>query len=114
MTIKEYMAEVKQLTDARLLELLPSEQTYPELIHQAMAYSVFAGGKRFRPVVCLAACQAVCGSREPALDGACALECIHTYSLIHDDLPGMDDDDYRRGKLTNHKVYGEGIAILAG
>lgn len=114
MTIKEYMAEVKQLTDARLLELLPSEQAYPELIHQAMAYSVFAGGKRFRPVVCLAACQAVCGNREPALDGACALECIHTYSLIHDDLPGMDDDDYRRGKLTNHKVYGEGIAILAG
>lgn len=82
MTIKEYMAEVKQLTDARLLELLPSEQTYPELIHQAMAYSVFAGGKRFRPVVCLAACQAVCGSR-----GACVGRrlCFGVYSYLFAD-----------------------------
>ncbi len=69
---------------------------YPEVIHQAMAYSVFAGGKRFRPVLCLAACEVVGGSWQQALDGACAMECIHTYSLIHDDLPGMDDDDYRR------------------
>lgn len=114
MDIKAYMAEVRSITDARLHQLLPAENLYPEVIHQAMAYSVFAGGKRFRPVLCLAACEAVGGSRQQALDGACAMECIHTYSLIHDDLPGMDDDDYRRGKLTNHKVFGEGMAILAG
>lgn len=114
MDIKAYMAEVRNATDARLHQLLPAETLYPEVIHQAMAYSVFAGGKRFRPVLCLAACEAVGGFRQQALDGACAMECIHTYSLIHDDLPGMDDDDYRRGKLTNHKVFGEGMAILAG
>ena len=112
--IKTYMTDVSAMTEARLRELLPSEQSYPEVIHEAMAYSVFAGGKRFRPVLCMAACEAVCGSGAPALDAACALECIHTYSLIHDDLPGMDNDDYRRGKLTNHKVFGEGMAILAG
>lgn len=114
MEIKEYMAEVRELTDARLKQLLPAETDYPAIIHEAMAYSVFAGGKRFRPVLCLAACEAVCGDKQPALDAACAMECIHTYSLIHDDLPGMDDDDYRRGKLTNHRVFGEGMAILAG
>lgn len=114
MDVKTYMAEMGRATDGRLRQLLPAESVYPEIIHQAMAYSVFAGGKRFRPVLCLAACEAVSGSWQQALDGACALECIHTYSLIHDDLPGMDDDDYRRGKLTNHKVYGEGMAILAG
>ena len=79
-----------------------------------MHYSLFAGGKRLRPALCLAAA-AACGGRESdAIPLACAVECIHTYSLIHDDLPAMDDDDYRRGKLTNHKVFGEGIAILAG
>jgi len=114
MDIKAYMAEVRAMTDARLRQLLPAEDRYPEVIHQAMAYSVFAGGKRFRPVLCFAACEAVCGAGQKALDGACAMECIHTYSLIHDDLPGMDDDDYRRGKLTNHKVFGEAMAILAG
>ena len=114
MDIKAYMAEVRNVTDARLHQLLPAETLYPEVIHQAMTYSVFAGGKRFRPVLCLAACEVVGGSWQQALDGACAMECIHTYSLIHDDLPGMDDDDYRRGKLTNHKVFGEGMAILAG
>ena len=114
MDIRTYMAEARAITDARLKELLPAETAYPEVIHQAMAYSVFAGGKRFRPMLALAACETVCGKREPALDAACAMECIHTYSLIHDDLPGMDDDDYRRGKLTNHKVFGEGMAILAG
>lgn len=114
MDIKAYMTEVRAMTDARLRQLLPTEDCYPEVIHQAMAYSVFAGGKRFRPVLCFAACEAVSGSGRQALDGACAMECIHTYSLIHDDLPGMDDDDYRRGKLTNHKVFGEAMAILAG
>ena len=112
--IKTYMSDISAMTEARLRELLPSEQSYPEVIHEAMAYSVFAGGKRFRPVLCMAACEAVCGNGAAALDAACALECIHTYSLIHDDLPGMDNDDYRRGKLTNHKVFGEGMAILAG
>ena len=114
MAIKSYMTEISAVTEARLQELLPSVQSYPEVIHEAMAYSVFAGGKRFRPVLCMAACEAVCGTGTPALDAACALECIHTYSLVHDDLPGMDNDDYRRGKLTNHKVFGEGMAILAG
>ncbi|MCU0787891.1 MAG: polyprenyl synthetase family protein [Verrucomicrobia bacterium] len=83
-------------------------------IHQAMRYSLFAGGKRMRPALCLAAAEACGGSRNDALPLACAVECIHTYSLIHDDLPAMDNDDFRRGKPTSHKVYGEGMAILAG
>jgi geranylgeranyl diphosphate synthase type II len=93
---------------------LPSEKTKPATIHKAMRYSLFAGGKRMRPSLCLAAA-AACGGRETdAMPLACAVECIHTYSLVHDDLPAMDNDDYRRGKLTNHKVFGEGIAVLAG
>ena len=79
-----------------------------------MRYSLFAGGKRMRPALCLAAAQACGGSERDALPLACAVECIHTYSLIHDDLPAMDNDDFRRGKPTNHKVYGEGVAVLAG
>src|SRR5262245_58268425 len=79
-----------------------------------MRYSLFAGGKRLRPVLCLAACEAVGGNGSAAIPSACALECIHTYSLVHDDLPCMDDDDLRRGKPTSHKVFGEGIAVLAG
>lgn len=114
MNIQDVFAEYKQLTETRMRELLPSTEEYPGVIHDAMAYSLFAGGKRFRPTLCLAGCEAVGGKNEDCLDAACALECIHTYSLIHDDLPGMDDDDYRRGKLTNHKVYGVGMAILAG
>ena len=94
--------------------LLPPEKTKPATIHKAMRYSLFAGGKRMRPAVTLAAAEA-CGGREvDALPLACAVECIHTYSLIHDDLPAMDNDDFRRGKPTNHKVFGEGIAVLAG
>lgn len=112
--IQRYMKELATRTELRLQELLPESDCYPEVIHEAMRYSIFAGGKRIRPVLCMAACEAVCGDREIALDAACALECIHTYSLIHDDLPGMDNDDYRRGKFTNHKVFGEGMAILAG
>ena len=100
--------------NAALDRVLPTEKTKPATIHRAMRYSLFAGGKRMRPALVLAAAQA-CGGREAdALPLACAVECIHTYSLVHDDLPAMDDDDYRRGKLTNHKVFGEGIAILAG
>jgi len=93
---------------------LPSAATPPSTIHQAMRYSLFAGGKRMRPALCLAAAAACGGTEAAAMPLACAVECIHTYSLIHDDLPAMDDDDYRRGKLTNHKVFGEGIAVLAG
>jgi geranylgeranyl diphosphate synthase type II len=100
--------------DAALDNLLPPETAAPPTIHKAMRYSVFAGGKRIRPVLCLAACEAVGGTRAAAMPLACAVECIHTYSLIHDDLPCMDDDDLRRGKPTNHKVFGEGIAVLAG
>ncbi len=93
---------------------LPRATMKPATIHKAMRYSLFAGGKRMRPALCLAAAEACGGSMDAALPLACAVECIHTYSLIHDDLPAMDNDDYRRGKLTNHKVFGEGIAILAG
>lgn len=86
----------------------------PEKIYEAMRYSLLAGGKRLRPILCLATCELSGGTLEMAMPTACALEMIHTMSLIHDDLPAMDNDDYRRGKLTNHKVYGEDIAILAG
>ena len=100
--------------NASLDGLLPAEKTKPATIHKAMRYSLFAGGKRMRPALTLAAAEA-CGGREAdALPLACAVECIHTYSLIHDDLPAMDNDDFRRGKPTNHKVFGEGIAVLAG
>jgi geranylgeranyl diphosphate synthase, type II len=87
---------------------------YPEKIYEAMRYSLLAGGKRLRPILCLATCELIGGTLEMAMPTACALEMIHTMSLIHDDLPAMDDDDYRRGKLTNHKVFGDDIAILAG
>ncbi len=100
--------------DAALDRFLPKASVRPATIHKAMRYSLFAGGKRMRPALVLAAAEA-CGGREvDALPAACAVECIHTYSLIHDDLPSMDNDDFRRGKPTNHKVFGEGIAVLAG
>jgi geranylgeranyl diphosphate synthase type II len=100
--------------NAALNRLLPSEKTKPATIHKSMRYSLFAGGKRMRPALCLAAAAACGGLEADAMPLACAVECIHTYSLVHDDLPAMDNDDYRRGKLTNHKVFGEGIAVLAG
>jgi geranylgeranyl diphosphate synthase type II len=100
--------------NAALDRFLPPGKTRPATIHKAMRYSLFAGGKRMRPALCLAAAAACGGSETDALPLACAVECIHTYSLVHDDLPAMDNDDYRRGKLTNHKIFGEGIAILAG
>lgn len=112
--LKHYWQEKSALIEQRLRELLLTEGTYPPKVHQAMRYSVLAGGKRLRPVLVLAAAEAVGGRGEDVLDVACAIEMLHTYSLIHDDLPAMDNDDYRRGKLTNHKVYGESIAILAG
>ncbi|MEI7728800.1 MAG: polyprenyl synthetase family protein [Verrucomicrobiota bacterium] len=112
--LSEFLASRTELVNRALDGFLPTEKTKPATIHQAMRYSLFAGGKRMRPALCLAAAEACGGQDEPALPLACAVECIHTYSLIHDDLPAMDNDDYRRGKLTNHKVFGEGIAILAG
>jgi geranylgeranyl diphosphate synthase type II len=112
--LNQYLNRVGLRINAALDELLPSETAEPPTIHKAMRYSIFAGGKRIRPVLCLAACEAVGGKLGAALPLACAVECIHTYSLIHDDLPCMDDDDLRRGKPTNHKVFGEGIAVLAG
>jgi geranylgeranyl diphosphate synthase type II len=112
--LNQYLDGMCGRVDAALDKLLPPETTAPPTIHKAMRYSVFAGGKRIRPVLCLAACEAVGGKLAAAMPLACAVECIHTYSLIHDDLPCMDDDDLRRGKPTNHKVFGEGIAVLAG
>jgi geranylgeranyl diphosphate synthase type II len=97
-----------------LNKFLPSAKTRPATLHEAMRYSVFAGGKRLRPLLCLEAANACGAEDELAMPAACAVECIHAYSLIHDDLPCMDDDDLRRGKPTNHKVYGEAVAVLAG
>jgi len=112
--LSQFLAARTETVNRALDGFLPSAATRPATIHQAMRYSLFAGGKRMRPALCLAAAQA-CGGREAdALPLACAVECIHTYSLIHDDLPAMDNDDFRRGKPTNHKVFGEGIAVLAG
>src|SRR5215472_8355548 len=112
--LEQFLASGTASVNAALNKFLPSEQTRPATIHKAMRYSLFAGGKRMRPALCLAAAEACEGDEADAMPLACAVECIHTYSLIHDDLPAMDDDDYRRGKLTNHKVFGEGIAVLAG
>jgi geranylgeranyl diphosphate synthase type II len=114
MLLREYLTRQQQLVDAELGRLLPTEDTPPETIHRAMRYSLFAGGKRIRPILCIEAARAVSGACDGAIAAACSLELIHTYSLIHDDLPALDNDDYRRGKLTNHKVFGDAMAILAG
>ena len=112
--LNQFLATRTNAVNRALDHFLPSEQTKPATIHKAMRYSLFAGGKRMRPALCLAAGEA-CGGRDAdAMPLACAVECIHTYSLIHDDLPAMDNDDFRRGKPTNHKVFGEGVAVLAG
>jgi geranylgeranyl diphosphate synthase, type II len=110
--LKGYLAAKQQQVETALDRAFPV--VYPDKIYEAMRYSLFAGGKRLRPVLCLAACDLLNGTPEMSIPTACALEMIHTMSLIHDDLPAMDNDDYRRGKLTNHKVYGEAVAILAG
>src|SRR5512138_2369030 len=112
--LQKFLAASTEAVNGALERFLPSAGTRPRTIHKAMRYSLFAGGKRMRPALCLAAAAACGGDEAEALPLACAVECIHTYSLIHDDLPAMDDDDYRRGKPTNHKVFGEGIAVLAG
>lgn len=106
------MGEKAKLVEEALDRSIPLQ--YPDLIHESMRYSLLAGGKRIRPVLCIAACELVGGDVSAAMPTACAMEMIHTMSLIHDDLPSMDNDDFRRGKPTNHKVYGEEIAILAG
>jgi geranylgeranyl diphosphate synthase type II len=114
MDLKQYLHERKNLIDKSLQTYLPPEDQYPPLLHRAMHYSVFAGGKRIRPILHLGIVDAAGGDIEACVPFACALELIHTYSLIHDDLPAMDDDDLRRGKPTNHVVFGEAMAVLAG
>src|SRR5215212_9404005 len=114
MELKAYLAERQKRIDRALNDFLPKADVSPATIHKAMRYSVFAGGKRLRPILCLEAAEACAGNAELALPAACAIECIHTYSLIHDDLPSMDNDDFRRGRPTCHKMFGEGIAVLAG
>jgi geranylgeranyl diphosphate synthase, type II len=112
--LQEYLADQVQVIDGVLSELVPSETTPPTSIHQAMRYSLFAGGKRIRPVLAIAAARSISDSPDGVERAAATLELIHTYSLIHDDLPALDNDDLRRGLPTNHKVFGEAIAILAG
>ena len=109
-----YMKERADAVDAALERFLPAETLHPETLHKAMRYSVFAGGKRLRPVLVIAGAEAVGGTALQVMPTACAMELIHTYSLVHDDLPAMDNDDFRRGAPTNHKVFGEAMAILAG
>lgn len=113
-SIKTYLEQKRLLVDRGLKQVFKNGGDCPKTLWDSMKYSVFAGGKRLRPVLCLAAAEAVGLPRPPALRIACALELIHTYSLIHDDLPALDNDDYRRGRKTNHKVFGEAMAILAG
>lgn len=114
MDFKEELKEKVKIVDEYMEKFLPPEDKYPEIIHKAMRYSVFAGGKRLRPIMVMEACRAFGGDVEKAMPFACAIEMIHTYSLIHDDLPALDNDDYRRGRLTSHKMFGENMAILAG
>lgn len=114
MDLRAYLFARQKEIDRALDRFLPKASTRPATIHKAIRYSMFAGGKRLRPILCLAAAEACGGETAPALPLACAVECIHTYSLVHDDLPSMDNDDLRRGRPTCHKVFGDGIAVLAG
>lgn len=114
MDLEGYLKEAVAEVDGAMDGFLPGATERPGVLHEAMRYCVFAGGKRLRPVLCLAAAEACGGVREVALRAACAVELMHTYSLVHDDLPCMDDDDLRRGRATCHKVYGEGMAVLCG
>jgi geranylgeranyl diphosphate synthase type II len=112
--LKEFLAAEVQRIDEALDRLTPAVSVRPETIHRAMRYSLFAGGKRIRPILCLQSAAAVSDIALGSIEAGCALEMIHTYSLIHDDLPSLDNDDFRRGKPTCHKVFGEAMAILAG
>jgi geranylgeranyl diphosphate synthase, type II len=112
--MKEYLVSRQKMVDGALEAYLPKPTVKPKTIHRAMRYSIFAGGKRLRPILCFAAAESCGGEASEAIPLACAVECIHTYSLIHDDLPCMDNDDLRRGVPTSHKMFGEAIAVLAG
>jgi len=112
--LKQYLRTRQKEIDRALDRYLPKANTKPATLHKAMRYSLFAGGKRLRPILCLAAAEACGGNINGARPLACAVECIHTYSLVHDDLPSMDNDDFRRGRPTCHRVFGDGIAVLAG
>ncbi|MBA1337022.1 MAG: (2E,6E)-farnesyl diphosphate synthase [Firmicutes bacterium] len=114
MDIRMVINEKKSIIDDYLEQYLSKQEGIPQVINEAVRYSLFAGGKRLRPILVISGCEICGGEYGKAIPIACAIEMIHTYSLIHDDLPAMDNDDYRRGKPTNHKVYGEGIAVLAG
>lgn len=114
MDIKSYLSKRKSMVDKTLDRLVPPAKTFPPSVHEAMRYSLFAGGKRVRPILAIASAEALGAKIAGLLPIASAIELIHTYSLIHDDLPAMDDDDLRRGRPTCHKVYGEAVAILAG
>src|SRR5919202_1207208 len=114
MDIGRYLEAKREDVDRFLETVIPSADVRPARLHESMRYSLFAGGKRIRPILAIAAAEAVGSASKAILPVAASLELIHTYSLIHDDLPAMDNDDYRRGKPTNHKVYGEAMAILAG
>ncbi len=114
MDVERRLAGDRARIDAALDRILPPESEGPDPLHRAMRYSVLAGGKRFRPILCLAAHEALGGAGDGALPAACALELLHTYSLVHDDLPALDDDDLRRGIPTSHKSFGEAVAILVG
>ncbi|OGY31412.1 MAG: hypothetical protein A3C02_01330 [Candidatus Andersenbacteria bacterium RIFCSPHIGHO2_02_FULL_45_11] len=111
---KEYLLDIQKQVDAELDRLLPPVSVIPTRLHEALRYSVFAGGKRLRPALCITSCEAMGGDRKLAMISAAALEALHTYTLIHDDLPAMDDDDMRRGKPSCHKAFDEATAILAG
>ncbi len=112
--VEEYLRYASDRVNQALDNLLPTEQVMPGEMHKAERYSIFAGGKRLRPALCIAAYEACGGKGDDILPAACALEMVHTFSLIHDDLPCMDDDDFRRGRPTNHKVFGEAMAVLSG
>lgn len=114
MDLKDYLSDRAALVDRALDGWLPKGDVLPRSLHQSMRYSIFAGGKRLRPILMIAASEAVGGSAPQVMHAACAMEMIHTYSLVHDDLPAMDNDDFRRGRPTNHKAYDEATAILAG
>ena len=113
-SITQYLDQKRDEVDRFLESVIPQPQTPPATLHEAMRYSLFAGGKRVRPILAIAASEAVGGTSKAILPVSCSTELVHTYSLIHDDLPAMDDDDFRRGKLTSHKVFGEAMAILTG
>ena len=114
MNFEEYLKNKKNIIDKALDEYLPPEERPPSIIHKAMRYSVFGGGKRIRPILTLATAELFDTNTESVIKAACGVELIHTFSLIHDDLPCIDNDDFRRGKPSNHKVFGEAIALLAG